>query len=99
MMSVLPTPRMANEAALKPLILFAEKFGTSKARSAIVRGVSCAVTVASTAVTAMGVDCKFDSRRCAVTTISWRRAAAPDSVGAGGYLVGGDGQVRLGAAC
>ena len=69
-MSVLPTPRIANDAALKPLILLAEKLGTRTAMSPSVRGPRSAIAWASSAVTAMGVVCRFDARRSAVTTIS-----------------------------
>ncbi len=78
MMSVLPTPRMANDAALKPLILLAEKFGTMIAMSAKVLGCSSVMSAESTADTAMGVDCRFDSRRVAVTTISSRPPLASE---------------------
>ena len=87
MMSVLPTPRIANDAALKPLILLAEKLGTRTAMSPSVRGPKSAIAWASTAVTAMGVVCRFDARRSAVTTISCSPA------GFGGRLLRGRGCV------
>ena len=83
MMSVLPTPRMAKAAALKPFWRFAEKFGTSSATSCNERGFKSAIDCALIDVTAIGVDCKLDSRRVAVTTISSRPPEdAPVSAGA-----------------
>ena len=62
--------RIAKDAALNPLTLFAEKFGTIIARSWSVRGSSAWIMFESTAVTAIGVVCRFEVRRCAVTTTS-----------------------------
>ena len=55
---------------MKPVTLEAEKFGTYIARSEIVCGADVAIICWLMADTAIGVDCRFESRRCAVTTIS-----------------------------
>ena len=80
MMSVLPTPRIAKDAALKPGTFEAEKFGTYAAMSAIVFGASDSISASLIADTAIGVDWSFVSRRSAVTTIS---SSWPPAVAAG----------------
>src|SRR3546814_3077518 len=55
MMLLTLTPRKANDAALKPVILAAEKLGTKVARSPISRGAAWLMSDESTADTATGV--------------------------------------------
>jgi hypothetical protein len=50
-----PTPRIAKDAALKPVMVDAEKFGTKLASSPMLRGLACSIVCESIALTATGV--------------------------------------------
>src|SRR3546814_16101199 len=82
MMLLTLTPRKANDAALKPVILAAEKLGTKVARSPISRGAAWLMSDESTADTATGVVWSLVSRRVAVTIISASQGSpTPGSAG------------------
>src|SRR3546814_9463922 len=87
MMLLTLTPRKANDAALKPVILAAEKLGTKVARSPISRGAAWLMSDESTADTATGVVWRLVSRRVAVTMIS-ESPASPTPVSAGTVSAG-----------
>src|SRR3546814_18528488 len=87
MMLLTLTPRKANDAALKPVILAAEKLGTKVARSPISRGAAWLMSDESTADTATGVVWRLVSRRVAVTMFS-ESPASPTPVSAGTVSAG-----------
>src|SRR3546814_15240685 len=87
MMLLTLTPRKANDAALKPVILAAEKLGTKVARSPISRGAAWLMSDESTADTATGVVWRLVSRRVAVTMIS-ESPASPTPASAGSVSAG-----------
>ena len=80
-MSVSPAPRMANEAALKPVTVAAEKFGTNCDISPMSKANSLPNSSSPTTEMATGVVCRSVSpRRLAVTTISSSWALASPGV-------------------
>src|SRR3546814_13301896 len=82
MMLLTLTPRKANDAALKPVILAAEKLGTKVARSPISRGAAWLMSDESTADTATGAVGRWVFRRAAVPT-DYERPAPPTPLSTG----------------
>ena len=80
MMSVRPTPRIANEAALKAVMREAEKPGTDVAMPEMSRATMRSMSSVVTAETETGVCCRLVMpARVAVTSTSSRPPAADSS--------------------